>query len=491
MWLIDLKACVEERRMAEALSIFRENQGDIQTWSWGDFYYEFPILVDCSARLLDRDTKHLPLVEEQIREFSTEAPTGKLPLISFTRIELAKGVVLFHRHKFLKAIEQFSFGKRLADECGHNDLQAMTRYYLSRSQYRVGRFAEALAATLEAEEVISSDGPALGLIKRVEAWIRFNEQSVEEAEKVLLKARELLWGTDYVEEGNILAMEGRFARQKGLFETAVEKVKKAIERFEDNDDVTHPNFARCHVHLAFGLLLRAQKERLKIEKGEADLYRTEAFESLRTAEVICREGGHERVLNRVHYFRARWLLAMKEFKKAAREAQEAYRISTDVSDPAIRAHAKITECECMREKNAPYDARELAEKAFKEVEGTDNRRAKARVLIWMGITESDHPIRNYSEAQKYYKEAHTKIRPSDQDYLLWELNKLKRQIDEQSVEDLIILERLTVDQVLAGLGTSKLDRSVDEIQQKSSRLSSKRSIRFREQREFWVQQTEG
>jgi tetratricopeptide (TPR) repeat protein len=185
----------------------------------------------------------------------------------------------------------------------------------------------------------------------VAAWLLFSEVGVQEAEEALRSAKETLWNRDYLEDANILSLEGRFARQKGDFDAAVNKARQAIELFEDNKDGEHPNCARCYVHMAFAILLQAEARGLTIGSSELAISRQHAFETLKTAQAICLKRDYARVLDRVHYFRARWHLKFNNDPAALAEAKKAYEIAESAHDHILMAHALIAQCECARRRN--------------------------------------------------------------------------------------------------------------------------------------------
>ena len=452
---------IRQRRMERALRIFNDHSKE-----WSNEIYS-PVLIDSFARLLDREPAHLSFVSDCIRRFEASSGAGKteqtidfgkLTSADTAHLMLAKAVVKFHSGDYLSAIEDLRFLCRLADYCEDDDLQKMTRYYLSRALLRTGSFKEAREEIQKAEDIGPHEGVWFDLLM-TKTWIVFNEDSAEEAAAVLKDAEQLLNQRDYVDHANVMTVQGRFARQQGDFERAAELAREAIGIFEKNDDNHHLSLARAHVHRAFALLLRAQNEGFRPLTPEFDELRSEAFDHFREAQKICGDR-HHRILDRIHYFKAAWYFYLEDISRARAEADLAYQSAERVSDFVIMAHCRILQTQCARVRNAPDDASRWAMEADYLANKTDNRRIKIRALISRAMTEADPPRKNQSMAQKLLDEARRGLRATDRDYLRWEFDDLQRQVRAlQGVENTIALH-LTLDDVL---NDKSLDRTLERL----------------------------
>jgi hypothetical protein len=167
--------------------------------------------------------------------------------------------------------------------------------------------------------------------------------------------------------------------------------------------------------------LEAQRQK-PIPAPHPEELRIQAFESLDQAEAICKNSTHAQVLDRVYYFRACWHLQLTKYQLAKRDADSAFRVAQRVADHVIMAHVKLLLCKCKMLEHDNVEARRLAAEALDEANKTDNRRVRARALIWMGLVEAG---RNTTAAREYLEQSKAWIRASDQDYLRWEFESLE------------------------------------------------------------------
>jgi tetratricopeptide (TPR) repeat protein len=357
---------------------------------------------------------------------------------------------------------------------GDDDLRAIARYYLARALYRTGEFSKALEVIAEADKWIASSQPiAGGLIKMVASWILFSNVGVEEAERALHAAKAMLWSRDYLEDANMVSLEGRFARQKGDFDAAIARAREAIGILDANSASEHANAVRCHVHLAFAQMLKARADGALSKLEERSALQVQILETLKEAEKICRQHDYPRVLDRVLYFRAMWLLMLGKDDAARVQAVKAHEAAEGCHDHVVMAHALIVQCQCARRCHDGNAARRLAREAQIVAEKTDNRRVKIRALIWRAFVESDPPTFNTTVAEELKDEAGCALRDSDGDYLRSEFEELAAHIANircQLGEEQLEFPR-TVDDVLR---VGKLDAVLDDIAQKIIRAVHRR-----------------
>ena len=253
----------------------------------------------------------------------------------------------------------------------------------------------------------------------------------------------------------MLSFEARIVRQQGKYQEAIAKLRMAIDRYFDNKDHRHPGLARCYAHLGLAQLLEAQNLQLKVDKSQAYLIEDlldQALDSLKEAEAIAQEWKYARVLDRVHYFRARIYLEKGQPEKARAEVEEAREVAEHARDWVILAHALVTLSMTVR---YPLFAHQLANEAMEVAEKTDSRRVEARVRIRLARTVLADPIIDVPAARELLKEAQQRMRPSDGDYLREELEDLEAQVQAMKGFDDLIEVRIS--NIIRDQGKSKLD----------------------------------
>ena len=420
---------VRSREMLQAIALFTSHWRGIAI-DRPPAEINTPEFLDALARLLDRHKDHLAGVRTLLGYYHQSHAAKAIPLVDWTRIRLAEAVVAFHEHDLPRAIDGLTRAQRLADEAGDGELCVITRYYLARALYRTGDFDQALEVINQAETWAATTPPiANGLIKLVSAWLLFNT-CMTDAEHALKAAKAALWGRDYLEDANIMFLEGRFARQEGAFGVAIERARGAIDLLDKHGASEHANAARGYVHMAYAQMLAAQAGNELADAEGRDALHTQILDTLSDAESICRRHGYPRVLDRVHYFRACWYLTIGNEAAAGVQAGKAYEVASSVHDFVVMAHARIIQCQCARNRHDPVAARRFAQEAHTIAEQTGNRRVKIRALIWKAFVASDPPAYNNLIGEQLMNEATRSLRDSDRDYLRWEFERLATQIDE-------------------------------------------------------------
>jgi tetratricopeptide (TPR) repeat protein len=420
---------IRSREMASASALFKRHVKSIEAGLQTD---EVPsaAFIDAAARLLDRDTTHMALVETLINRFHIAYAPKTVTTPDWIHISLAAAIVVFIKNDFPAAVAALDFVVTFADRAGDDDLRAIGRYYLARALSRMGKNDRALAVIDEADRHMQDKRSiAGGLIKMVSCWIRFSRDSVEEAEPELWAAKAVLWNRDYLEDANMVSLEGRFARQKGDFARAIERARRAIAILDAHGASEHANAVRCHVHLALALMLQARATGTLDDPDERQALEVQIHELLSSAKEICDRHNYPRVLDRVHYFRAVWLLMIGQDAAAAREAIVAHTVAESCHDHVLMAHALIVQCQCARHCHDPHAARHTALEAQVVASKTDNRRVKIRASICRAFVESDPPTENLKVAAEIFEKASGELRDSDRDYLRWECEELAAQIE--------------------------------------------------------------
>lgn len=467
-----LAAAVQARDMGSALELFGRWKHDIKHQI--RTHPRAALLADCSARLLDRDLGHGKYVDHLLRSLDR----SKITLLDDAmHVDLAAGIALLHKSKYSDAINLFDLVKRNADRKQHLELMAASRYYLARCHYKSGDYTAALALAKEAHEKCDQLGQhtMMALIDMVTAWVLFI-QGNEEAEGVLQRAAKVLRGAkyDYVEDANILSFQGRVECHKGMYKAAIEKFDEAIDRFRANEDVRHPNLARCYVHKALTQALLAQsladepkQKDVRQKDNEVKTLRKEALGLLHAAAEIYQAIGHGHPSDRfarLNYVHAVLAYDAGDYANARRWAEKAQQV--DDGNPVARIHALIMECRCLIQIGEPSfgKARE-AEKLARE---TASRRLKVRANICVGMAMLAERDRNVQAAEKCLQAAQKEIH-EDADYLRNELMELESELRAARAKHVTIIEVTnhlvdgsTLDSVLAAVEDAVVQRQLNE-----------------------------
>ena len=427
-WANELVDCVARREMGAALAILTNERPEREDWP---SEANMPVLLYCMARLLDRDLKHINLLDRWIADLKNTIDAGALSIADAAHFELSQAVVRFHHGKAREAIERLEFASRLADICRNRDLQTISRYYLARSLYRSGDWIRAKTAIQQAEMSVSVDEDRARL-RMMKAWMLFNEGHTQEAEAQLNQAEALLSPSDYADRAHVLFVRGRLARRSGQYAVAVNEAQRAIALLNERDKSDNPRLmAKCHIHIAYALLLQAESERLRLSEKALGELQSVAFDALVRAESYDDDPSNH-ISDRVHRLRSAWYLYVGDLSRALVEAEHSLDLARRSGDPVGVARALIVRCQCALRRHDTLDAVRLAVEAYRAAETTDHRRVKARALIWMGLTELARPREDCDAARECLGKAQMLVRSSDQDYLRKELNELDAAIRRTS-----------------------------------------------------------
>jgi RNA polymerase sigma factor (sigma-70 family) len=419
-WAKELVDCVTRRQMGAALAILNNERPERKAWP---SEAPMPILLYCMACLLDCDLKHMGLLDRWIADLRSTIDAGTLSIADAAHLEATEAIVRFHRGKAEDVIDRLEFVCRLADVCRNQDLQTISRYYLARALYRSGDWSRAKAVILQAERSGSADA-VLARLRMIYAWMLFNEGNTREAEAQLNQAEAFLSPSDYADRAHVLTMRGRLARRSGQYTVAVSELQRAIELLNAREKSENPRLmAKCHVQLAFVLLLQAESERLRPPDKALGMLQSAAFDALVRARSYG-DDPSDHISDQVHRLRGAWYLYLGDLSRALVEAEQSLASAHFSGDPVAVARALLLKCQCALRQHNALDAARLAVEACTAAEGTENRRLKARALIWMGMAELERPHEDHAAARECLRKAQMLVQSSDQDYLRQELDGL-------------------------------------------------------------------
>jgi tetratricopeptide (TPR) repeat protein len=412
--------------------------------------------VDYVARCMDLDWGLILIVEDRFS--CLEAPRDPT-LSDRVHLDIVEGLLHFHRSHYDNALQTFQNAATIAGRMPDDDLLSISLYYLARTTWRKAEYRQALQLAAQAK-VHARNGNLprrVALISIVEGWLRFLLGDFELADALVAEAeREMNQSHDHVTRGDIESYRGRRARQSGNFEEAVGCFTAAIQQYSQFD-TNYRNVARCHRNIAYvqHLQLRRFREdetaatkrevyRLSSKLQLTALHHSEEAERIYNLYPSRTRRRRAKVLND----RALLFFDASNWSKAIALAEEAHalaegdRNSLDVranlhegadSDNVTMANARIIACMAALELDEDLNALTFARQAAAFAETTENRRVRARALIWLGtvLLRFDNPI----EASRLWSEAAAHLEPERRqgivyDYLLMDLMQLRRAIDK-------------------------------------------------------------
>jgi tetratricopeptide (TPR) repeat protein len=449
------------RQMDEALKLFKEHRDSIARIPAEE--KNAVELVDCCARLLDRRQSHLPMVEELLKGFTPEIRRG-LSVVKCARLDLASGVVRFHREDLRTALDLFESVNKSSVRNGLDDLVPVCEYYSARSYYRLGNPDRATELAQSAKKG-SRHSRMIAQIEMVEAWNLFGKGDIREAETVLKSAKERfglnLRREDYIEYCNILSFQARIDRRGGDFESAIKRFEEAAKEFAEHEDgKQHLVCGRVLTQLAVAEILLARKlegqraagEELKTLAARARQLRIAALGNLAAAEQIYEGNRHHRGLGSVHTHRASAHLDVNEYAQARKEGRKAYEILND-KGPVEKAHCLITQSqiELQDSRGNLQKALQYAQDALSLSMQMARRRLKARALIALGRALVRPPVENVAEAKRHYEDAKKLMQEEDRDYLRTEFEDFDAELAAASSQKRRVAEVMLSEVLTRGL----------------------------------------
>jgi tetratricopeptide (TPR) repeat protein len=443
---------VEARQMRDALDLFPEIAGNVS---------RIPVnhritsrVVDCATRLLDREPSLLSQIQRLFARLARPGVFTKVNRQDSARLDLAEGALAFYEGQLDRALSLFDLARQNADRIKDEELMLTSRYYLTKAHYKSDRYQEALRIARSAGQIAPTTKfvRTAGLIAMSEAWIVFVSGDLAEAKRILRNAESALWGSDFIENANILSFKARIARRTGNFDESADLEQEAIDQFPPH--LNHPNLSRCYAQKAFSHLLQAQallRERGSQSSVEVGRFQQQAYECLAAAQPSDyrhHEASH-RAMGRVHYVLGIYHFDLGQTGKAVAEFDKALFVARKFSDRALEINTLIFQSKCNNTSSV-----EQAKQVLHLADETDNRRLKARARINLGLAFVRDRFRNLTAARKLLDEARCLLADSDQDYLRTELNDLERALRVASAED---------DQLFEVTRTLVHDRNLDDI----------------------------
>lgn len=410
--------------------------------SRGDSYR----LLDYAARSIDLDWSLLGDVEEALGAF-TAGPLGCLWMSDLAHLDIATGLVAFHRGDYPAALARLGDALRAADRIQDDDLKIVTRYNIARCYWREGTYSKALTFAQEAEALAEgwTSAAIVPVIKILKHWLYFLTGDYVSSLRLLDEVRQQLSPNDHVSRGDVLSATGRRLRQERRYDEALDHFAQAIAAYSQFDR-HYRNIGRCHHNIAFVYRLKAleieQKPGLSSEarKRMAAKDRTEAFGHLRKAvEIYQLHPERQRHgLGTVENIRALLFCDLGKYSDAIRHAETAFRLgrnerNEDASDYAVMANSKIVQCKAELDRgrfSSRRTAKAAADEAVELALKTQNRRLIARAYTWLGFALLKPPFNAPDEAEYCWREARNRLRPEDLDYLVDDVDELRRQIDK-------------------------------------------------------------
>jgi tetratricopeptide (TPR) repeat protein len=409
-----------------------------------------PEFLDYVVRCLDLDWSLIPIVE---RVFPLVQTNGDLTLSARAHVDIAEGLLHFHRSRYDQARLSFDTAALVAARIPNADLHSIALYYQARVLWRKAEYRAAFELAERAKELAAQCNLRLrvALIALLQGWLQFLLGNFDSADALVEQTERAVAGTnDHLTNGDVQSYKGRRARQSGDLDDAIRFFKNAIVEYE-RFDVNYRNIARCHQNIAYVMHLRVRRTveaetaanrhqtRVQSEKDRREgIDHSKEAERLYTMFPERTRRRLAKVLNDralLLYDASLWddayLLAQKSVQLAA--GGDTGGAGQDDADKVTLADAKIIACMAALELDSLPAAVRFAREAVDLVRPTENRRVRARAAIWLGnaLLRLDNPL----EAQELWRTAVSELGPerrqrSSYDYLLKDLAQLGDAIDK-------------------------------------------------------------
>jgi tetratricopeptide (TPR) repeat protein len=467
-----LAKAVKLREIPRALGIIDE---------WIDQLDSLPLsqksaiaLLGYCAWSIDFYGPHLEQLEKAIVRFR-QIPPGELTLCDLSHLNVAEGLLKFHREEYSEAKTLFERVKEYADLGRCTELMTISRYYLGRVLWKQTDYENALVYIHDAKKLDVNNGARVAAMELVEGWLHFLMGDIKEAQRVLDHAKTVLYGRvdAMIDLGNILSFQGRLFRESGQYRKALDCFSEAIAYY-GKDDPGHRNVARSHLNKAFVYRLLARDlDRKRLSKyqrpqaeAEVQELRIKAFAELNRGREIYEfdKSRHNRGLCKLHSILALLYFDSCEFDRAEEEAEKSYAYGRDKNDKFGMADARIIQSTLALEGHRGIiDAQlalKLAKEAIKDAEQTGHRRLRARAYIRMGLALLERPYEDPIGARRCWEEAQANLVPDDMDYLRASLAALEKGILSKQHSSSLI-SRLTVADI-EGCTLEEINTEVEE-----------------------------
>ncbi len=390
-----------------------------------------------------------------------------LPLEDYLRIRMAEAFRAFSMENVDAAIDALNFVLQAQGEISDERLLALVHFWKGRAHRKKGEYdlalqhitaARGLAAQFPVGRVFTA------VIQIQESWLLFQDGKRKEAWRLLDEAHAVLKSTDYyVALGNIESARGRIVRRSGEYAKALEHFDRAIAIYSGGDP-THPNLARVLVNAAYvkRLLALQLRKRIDARKPEPKQWADNTKEhrgGLRSRYLqICHEAilqldqakeiyalrSQSRGIGSVILTTGSLHLDRGDMERAAREAEEAYRLGSEKSDHILMSRARILQAsidnarveEQMGEEEDVAVHAETAKKHCDEALAlahlTQNHRLLASAHIASGMTATNDFFQEWELAKQHASQASSLLEAGDVDSLVHDLAALKTRIMQAS-----------------------------------------------------------
>jgi len=410
-----------------------------------------PKFIDYVARCMDLDWRLIQAVGEGISRFRIP---DDLTLRDRVHLDIAEGLLHFHRSQHHEASNCFQNAAVIATRVPDDDLISISWYYFARTAWRKAEYQAALRSAELARTHASRAGFSrrVALISILEGWLQFLIGDFASADKLVAGAEnEVKESNDHVTKGDIESYKGRRARAAGALDEAVRYFEDAIRDYSMFDR-EYRNVARCHQSIAY--VRHLQICRLRDEEADQrhvfsqsrKIHEDAVSHSLEAERIYSlHEDRTRRRRAKVLNDRALLFLDIESFSKAAELAEGAYDLAriesmsgadgppkADWGDRVTMANSLIISCLVQLELDENEKALAFAKQANELARTTENRRVRARAAICLGrvLVKIGSPV----EASRLHSQASSLLDPEKRqksiyDQLIRDHETLLREID--------------------------------------------------------------
>jgi tetratricopeptide (TPR) repeat protein len=419
------------------------------------------------AQWVDVGYRDIAFLDVLLLRFSGAA-RSKLSISDFLRLRMVEAFRALSVEEVDAAIEILDWVLKTRRYFPEPAMEALAHFWKGRAHRKRGEYEAALEHIVQARKLAQQSDENFrftAVVQVQESWLLFQKGLRKDAWRLLDHAESALKSTDhYVALGNIESARGRIVRRSGEYTKSLEYFERAIAVYS-RIDPKHRNVARALVNGAYVKRLLALQLRRKIERrahperggasagarplagdrGGLARYQTlceETIADLRRAREIYVLHGHHSGMGNVMLNLGLLHLDRGEVDRSTEEADEAYRLGHEKSDPILMARARILQAatENVRVEEQMEDdvdiavhanhAREYSEEALTLARHTQNRRLVAGAWIARGSTAANDFFQEWEMARRCASEAASLIGPSEGDHLADDLVLLKARIVE-------------------------------------------------------------
>jgi tetratricopeptide (TPR) repeat protein len=423
------------------------------------------------AQWVDAGYRDYHLLDSLLLRFPLES-RRRLPLDDYLRLRMVEGFRALSAEELDAGIETLDFVLKAEPETADEQLVMLAHFWKGRAHRKKGEYELALGAIMHARDLAQKSRESVlftAVIQIHEGWLLFQKGLRKEALRMLTHAEATLKDTDhYLALGNIESARGRIVRRSGEYTKALEHFDRAIAIYSSGDP-HHRNLARTLVNAAYVKRLLALQLRKRIDMrarkpglthaGGSSAQTTnspaalrlryqqlcdDAMQQLMRAREIYSLCGNAGGLGAVIVNSGYLHLDGGDIDRAAREANEAYRVGLEKNDQILMARALVLQTAT---ENAKIEeqlgedvdaalhanrARQFSDDALALAKHTQNRRLLAAAYIARGMTAANEFFQEWDLAKRCASEATNLIGAGENDHLLDDLAMLKSHITQAS-----------------------------------------------------------